>query len=131
MGDKYRKTSPQRQPEKQRLKLCGQGSGPTLAIILCNPGRIPTLLLCTLTWAPHDCQVSQRTHLRSLYPQQHQLLTHQASGSPSVRSWVWVQGHTGQGHQEVTRDLSPTSKTRLSACREERENSGCLTQTFN
>lgn len=32
MGDKYRKTSPQRQPEKQRLKLCGQGSGPTLAI---------------------------------------------------------------------------------------------------
>lgn len=42
------KTPPKRQPEKQRLKLCGQGSCPTLASILCNPGS-PTLL-CTLTW---------------------------------------------------------------------------------
>lgn len=105
MGDKYRKTSPQRQPEKQRLKLCGQGSGPTLAIKPRQDSYTaavhPDMGTTRLPGFPED------THLRSLYPQQHQLLTHQASGSPSVGSWVWVQGHTGQGHQEVTRDLSP------------------------
>lgn len=42
MGDKYRKNTPKRQPEKQRLKVCGQGSCPTQAITLCNPGRSHT-----------------------------------------------------------------------------------------
>lgn len=91
------KTPPERQPEKQRLKLCGQGSCPTLATILCNPGLShtavhPDMGTTQLSDVPED------THLQKAY----------TPGFWESLCWELSEGiHTGQGHQEVTRDLSP------------------------